>query len=87
MVEGFPLPPELRVVLERQRDLTEVLQWKQGRIIPWIFHRGGKPIRQMQKDWNRATDAAGLEGRASRTVCGAPPSGTSSARACRAPRR
>ena len=59
----FPLTPELRAVLERQRDLTEVLQRKQGRIIAWIFHRRGEPIRQIQKDWDKATAAAGLKGR------------------------
>jgi hypothetical protein len=58
-----PLTPELRAVLERQRELTEVLQRKQGRIIPWIFHRRGEPIRKIQKDWNKATAAAGLKGR------------------------
>ena len=39
----FPLTPELRIVLERQRELTEGLQRKQGRIIPGIFHRRGEP--------------------------------------------
>ena len=58
----FPLTPELRAVLERQRELTEALQRKQGRIIPWIFHRRGEPIRQIQKDWNKAMRAAGLNG-------------------------
>ena len=58
----FPLTPELRAVLERQRDLTEALQRKQGRIIPWIFHRCGEPIRQIQKNWDQATLAAGLKG-------------------------
>jgi integrase len=57
-----PLTPELRAVLERQRDLTEALQRKQGRIIPWIFHRRGEPIRQIQKDWDKATAAASLKG-------------------------
>ena len=56
----FPLTPELRAVLERQRDLMEVLQRKQGRIIPWIFHDRGEPIRQIQKNWDKATLAAGL---------------------------
>jgi integrase len=59
----FPLTSELRAVLERQRELTEALQRKQGRIIPWIFHRRGEPIRKIQKDWDKATAAAGLKGR------------------------
>jgi len=58
----FPLTPELRAVLERQRDLTEALQQKQGRIIPWIFHRCGERIRQIQKNWDKATEAARLKG-------------------------
>jgi hypothetical protein len=59
---GVPLISELRAVLEHRHELTEALQRKQGRIIPWIFHRRGEPIRQIQKDWNKATDAAGLKG-------------------------
>jgi hypothetical protein len=82
----FPLTPELRAVLERQRDLTEALRRKQGRIIPWIFHRRGEPIRQIQKNWDQATLAAGLKGLIL-MIFGAPPCGTSSAPACLVLRR
>jgi len=63
MAACSPLTPELRAVLERQHDVTEALPRKQGRIIPWIFHRRGEPIRKIQKDWDKATAAAGLKGR------------------------
>ncbi len=78
--------PELRAVLECQRDLTEALQRKQGGIIPWIFHRRGEPIRQIEKNWNKATDAARLKGLIPH-ACGARPCETSSAPGCPAPQR
>jgi len=59
----FPLIPELRRVLERQRILTEALQVAERRIIPWVFHRGGLPIRHLRRSWFTACKKAGLPGR------------------------
>src|SRR5437867_5299984 len=54
-----------RYVAERkaQEAANGTIKRKQGRIIPWIFHRRGEPIGQIQKNWNKATAAAGLKGR------------------------
>jgi integrase len=59
----FPLTPELREVLERQRARTEALQRATGRIVPWIFHREGEPIRYFRRPWLTACKRAGLPGR------------------------
>src|SRR5262249_50710601 len=45
----FPLTPRLREVLERQIAKTEALQKEKGIIIPWLFHRKGKPIKGFRK--------------------------------------
>jgi integrase len=59
----FPLTPELRGILEHQRARTEEFQRQTERIVPHVFHRRGEPIRSIQKVWNAATTAAGLQGR------------------------
>jgi len=59
----FPLFPELRALLERQRTLTREIQLEQDRIIPWVFHRHGKPIRSFRKSWATACRLAGQPGR------------------------
>ena len=35
----FPLTPDLRAVLERQRERTTVEEKTTGAVIPWVFHR------------------------------------------------
>lgn len=55
----FPLIDSLRAVLEAQRAWTEELERKRGIIIPWVFHRNGRPISSMQFAWQRAREAAG----------------------------
>ena len=66
----FPLTPELRAVLERQRDDTHALEREHGRIIPWVFHRDGVPIRCLRRPWKAACRAAGVPGRLSITSAG-----------------
>jgi integrase len=65
--EGRELPfavlPELRAVLERQRTRTEAVQRQTGQIIPWVFHRGGKAIKDFLTGWHKACEKAGLVGR------------------------
>lgn len=56
----FPLTPRLRRVLKAQRARTTRLR---GRIIPWVFHREGEPIRVFRKDWQAACRGAGLPGK------------------------
>jgi integrase len=59
----FPFTPELRALLESQRASTEKTDKQTGRIIPWVFHRQGKPIKDFRGAWQKACDAAGVPGR------------------------
>jgi integrase len=59
----FPLIPELRAALTQQREYTEASQKEQGRIIPQVFHRGGKPIQHFRRAWRSACKAAGQAGK------------------------
>jgi integrase len=59
----FPLTVELRALFEAQREATDIVQRKLGRIIPHVFHRNGKPIRSFRKAFATACTAAGVPGR------------------------
>jgi len=59
----FPLTPRLREVLEKQITRTEALQRAMGQIIPWLFHREGKPIKSFRRSWITACRLAGVPGR------------------------
>lgn len=59
----FPLIPELRAILERQRERTLALERATGQIISWVFHRSGKPIKDFRDAWERACRKAGLVGK------------------------
>jgi hypothetical protein len=41
----FAVLQPLAQLLKDQRDRTSELEYKQGRIIPHVFHRNGRPIR------------------------------------------
>jgi integrase len=58
----FPLIPELRELLERRLALTRRMERAQVRVIPWVFHRRGRPIRSLRRSWLTATEAAGRPG-------------------------
>ncbi len=55
--------PELRSLLEAQRAYTDKIQREQGCIIPWVFHRDGKPIKSFRRAWLTACRLAGQPGR------------------------
>jgi integrase len=59
----FVMTPELRAALEAQRAATESVQRQRGLIVPWVFHRRGKPIARFQKAWITACKHAGCPGR------------------------
>jgi integrase len=59
----FPLTPALRAVLERQRARTLGVEKATRTIIPWLFHRSGRPIKSFRRAWVTACTAAGLSGR------------------------
>ena len=56
----FPLTPELREVLERQLEQTRSFEVATGQIVPWLFHRDGKPIRTFRRSWLTACRSVGL---------------------------
>jgi integrase len=60
----FPLAvDELRALLEEQRARTEEVQRQTGQIVPYVFHRRGKRIKDFRKAWHTACDEAGFPGR------------------------
>lgn len=61
----FPIDPfpELRELLHRQRAYTSLLETAIGHPIPWVFHRNGRPIRNLYTAWRTACTHAGVPGR------------------------
>ena len=59
----FPFTPELRATLERQRERTSQAEAAYSKIIPWVFHRDGQPIRRFDRSWKTACELAGVAGR------------------------
>jgi len=53
---------ELRAVLEEQDHIRATLAAK-GQICPWVFHRGGEPIKFYRRAWLAACRLAGCPGR------------------------
>src|SRR5262249_19533194 len=56
----FPLPPRLRSTLEKQLAATRELEEETDRVIPWLFHRDGQPIKSFRRAWLTACSKAGL---------------------------
>ncbi len=57
----FPLVPELRAVLEQQRQRVEQIQKETDSIVPWIFARDdGAPVGNFKKAWATACIKAGF---------------------------
>jgi integrase len=61
---NFPFTPELREILEAQRDYVRTIESDTNSIIPWVFvHRDGTPIRSFRHAWKKACVRAGVPGR------------------------
>jgi hypothetical protein len=58
----FPIRelPELQMLLETQRAYTRAIEREQGTVIPYVFHRRGRPIKSFRKSWANASRRAGL---------------------------
>ena len=59
----FPLTPELRATLAAQLERTRIFEKETGQIVPWLFHREGKPVGSFRKVWMSACERAGLAGK------------------------
>ena len=59
----FAALPRLEALLRSQREHTSTLEREQGCLIPWVFHRGGKPVRNFHVMWRRSCERAGVPGR------------------------
>jgi integrase len=57
---NFPLTPDLIEVLKEQLEKTRRLEQETERIIPWLFHRNGNPIRDYRGAWASACKDAGV---------------------------
>jgi integrase len=60
---NFPLTPELREILAAQLRHTAEVERATGRIIPWLFHPNGAPIKSDRRAWRTACRKAGVPGR------------------------
>lgn len=58
----FALIPELRAVLQEQREHTTLVEQATGQVVPWVFHRSGKPITSIRKACDKACAEAGFPG-------------------------
>ncbi len=56
----FAVLPELGALLQQQREWTSAVEVELGAIIPWVFHRKARPIRDLRGAWEAACIAAGF---------------------------
>jgi len=57
------MTPEIRSLLEEQREKTLALQRQTEKIIPLVFHNAGQPICNYYKAWHKACREAGQSGK------------------------
>lgn len=55
--------PELVELLEARRAATTAVEKAKGQIVPYVFHRNGRPIKSFRKSWHTACALAGCPGR------------------------
>ena len=54
---------ELGDLLTAQWEYTLEVQRQKGSIVPWVFHRAGRQIKEFRKAWHNACRLAGVPGR------------------------
>jgi integrase len=54
----FGVLPALQALLERQRAITRTVERRTGQLVPYVFHRDGKPIRSYYDAWRSACTRA-----------------------------
>ena len=57
----FDALPALKTLLEAQRARATALERATGAIVPWVFHRGGRPIRSDRRAWASACRRAATD--------------------------
>src|SRR5690606_21409412 len=64
--EGRSFPfralPALAELLEQQREYTRAVERATEQVVPYVFHRRGRPIKSIRGAWKKATEAAGVPG-------------------------
>jgi integrase len=59
----FVAHPRLDALIRAQRESTTALERETGQIIPFVFHRGGRPIRSFLDAWQTACKRAAVPGK------------------------
>ena len=59
----YSMLPELAETINEQWRHTIAVQRDTGTMIPWVFHRQGKPIKDYRGAWESACEAAKVPGR------------------------
>ena len=61
---AFPFTPELKAVLEAERERVRAIERRRGCVIPWVFcHANGSRIIDFRGAWADARKLAGVPGR------------------------
>ena len=48
---NFPMTTHLHTIIEKQLEKTRALGKETCRIIPWLFHRNGEPLKGVRRAW------------------------------------
>jgi integrase len=59
----FPFSEALAAILTAQRAYTDDVQRRRNMIVPWVFHRNGRRIKDFYGGWDKACEKAGCPGR------------------------
>jgi hypothetical protein len=62
----YELVPELAALIKGQRQYTHAVQRRTGQVVPWVFHREGRPVRSFRTAWRAACDRAAHGGKSKR---------------------
>ena len=61
---SFPFTPDLRAILETQRERVKAIERRLGCVISWVFvHDDGTQIKDFRYAWAEACRDAGVPGR------------------------
>ena len=53
----------MKELLEALRERTDAFQQASGMIVPWVFHRNGRPIKDYRRAWQKACQKARVVGK------------------------